>query len=322
MTQTVLILGATGRFGRAATAAFLKAGWQVTAASRKGAGTSAPNLRHIVCDPMDRATLTSASQGMDVIVQAAHLPYNEWAKRLPDLTANVISAGLSSGATVMIPGNVYVFDKNGPELWREDATGTRGTRKGVLRVQMERSFEAAAAKGLRTIVLRGGDFIERKVTGSWFESHIAKNAYRGKFTYPGRMDAVHAWAYLPDMARAMEMLAAKRDTLPPYASFGFEGYSLTGEELKAAVSLVVGRPLKTSYIPWFVIRLMGVFNPVMRELMEMRYLWDTPHRLDPAPLRAILPDFVPTPLAVAMQDAVAQGPGQAAKRAPQQVRAT
>lgn len=320
MTQTVLILGATGRFGRAATKAFLRAGWDVTAASRKGAGTPRSGLRHVACDPMDRDAVIRAAQGMDVIVHAVNMLYREWAAMLPDLTANVIAAGLASGATVMIPGNVYVFDKDGPEVWHDDARGGVHTRKGMLRVEMEAAFERAADQGLRTIVLRGGDFIESGASGNWFDKYIAHNAYKGGFTYPGRMDAVHAWAYLPDMARAAEMLAAKRDTLPPYASFGFEGYSLTGEELKAAVSLVVGRPLKLGKIPWFVIRMMGVFSKELRELMEMRYLWDTPHRLDPAPLRAVLPDFTLTPLEVAMRDVVAQTAPVAAR--PQRARAT
>lgn len=131
---------------------------------------------------------------------------------------------------------------------------------------------------------------------------MANKVDKGVFTYPGRMDVVHAWAYLPDMARAMVGLAEKRDTLPRFSSFGFEGYSLTGHEMKAAVERTVGRSLKTATFPWWILRLIGPFNALIYEVIEMRYLWDTPHRLDWEAMAAVLPDFVPTPLEEAFAD--------------------
>lgn len=304
MTGTVLILGANGRFGRAATQAFLQNGWDVRAASRTGEGDHIPRITRIACDVTNQPAVIAAAEGVDVIVHAVNPPYDKWANQLPILSANIIAAGLSSGAAVMIPGNVYAFGKNAPTILREDAAPTPTSRKGALRVTMERAFADAAESGLRTIILRGGDFIEREQTGNWFDSQIANKAHKGIFTYPGRMDAVHAWAYLPDMARAMADLAEIRAELPRFATFGFEGYSLTGAELKAAVALSVAHPLKLKSTPWGILGLIGMFSPVLREVIEMRYLWDTPHRIDGGPLQAALPHFKPTPLAVAMSDAL------------------
>lgn len=306
MTATVLILGANGRFGRAATLAFAHRGWDVRAASRTGDGEKLPHVTRIACDVSDGASVIAAAKGVDVIVHAVNPAYHKWVEQLPTLTANVIAAGLSSGAAVMIPGNVYAFGKDAPVVLREDSAPRPTTRKGALRVTMERAFAGAAESGLRTIILRGGDFIERTQTGNWFDSQIANKAHKGVFTYPGRMDAVHAWAYLPDMARAMAELAEIREDLPRFASIGFEGFSLTGAELKAAVALAVGRPLKLKSVPWGIMRIIALFSPLLREVIEMRYLWDTPHRLDGAALQAVLPDFQPTSLAGAMADALSQ----------------
>ncbi len=305
MTGTVLILGANGRFGRAATRAFVQKGWNVRVATRTGEGPHLSGIRHLACDVNNRSDVVTAADGVDVIVHAAHPPFVQWATKMPEQTANVIAAGLSSGATVMIPGNVYGYGAHAPVVLDENTAPAPTTRKGVIRVDMERSFADAAESGLRTIILRGGDFIERKKTGNWFDSQIANKAHKGIFTYPGSMDAVHAWAYLPDMARAMVGLADICGTLPKFSSFGFEGYSLTGRELKAAVAVTVTRPLKLRSVPWGVLRLMGVFSPLMREVIEMRYLWDVPHRIDGTELRKTLPDFQPTPLSMAMRDALA-----------------
>lgn len=46
----------------------------------------------------------------------------------------------------------------------------------------------------------------------------------------------------------------------------------------------------------------GLFSPLIREVVAMRYLWNKPHRLDGTALKTLLPDFKPTPLNVAMQE--------------------
>ncbi|WP_298860992.1 NAD-dependent epimerase/dehydratase family protein [uncultured Sulfitobacter sp.] len=308
MTQTVLILGAKGRFGRAATQAFANAGWNVRALSRAGDGAPLAGVSHVACDVMKRDALVAAARGVDVIVHAVHPAYQHWTKQMPIHTRNVIAAGRASGATVMVVGNVYPFGENAPELLSESGTFAPTTRKGALRVTMEQAFADAAEQGLRSVVLRGGDFIEKTKTGNWFETYITNKVGKGIFTYPGRMDAVHAWAYLPDMARAMVGLAEKRGALPPFASFGFEGYSLTGAELKAVVERQVGQSLKTASFPWSLMRIIGLFSPLIREVNEMRYLWDTPHRVDGSALAAALPDFTPTPLSTAIAEVLGTAP--------------
>ncbi len=306
MTGTVLILGANGRFGRAATQAFVTKGWNVIAASRTGKSDHSQGVRKIACDVGNRQAVIDAAKGADVIVHAIHPPYTKWAELLPVYSDNVIAAGLTSGATVMIAGNVYSFGESAAEVFREDAAPTPSTRKGMLRVKMERTFADAAEKGLRTIILRCGDFFEGKATENWFEDHMANKIDKGVFTYPGPMDAVHAWAYLPDVGRAAVALVDKRHDLPMFSSFGFEGFSLTGAELKAAVERAAGRSLKLKSMPWGILRLMALFSPLMREVLEMRYLWNKPHRIDGAPLRAIIPDFQPMPLSTAMAEALSQ----------------
>lgn len=308
MTQTVLILGAKGRFGRAATLAFADAGWNVRALSRAGDGAVLAGVSNLACDVMDSDALVTAARGADVIVHAVHPAYQHWTTQMPIHTRNVIAAARASGATVMVVGNVYPFGENAPEVLSEGGAFAPTTRKGALRVTMEQAFADAAEQGVRSVILRGGDFIERTKTGNWFETYITNKVGKGIFTYPGRMGAVHAWAYLPDMARAMVGLAEKRDALPPSASFGFEGYSLAGEELKAAVERQVGHPLKTASFPWPLMRVIGLFSPLVREVIEMRYLWDTPHRVDGSALAAALPDFTPTPLSVAMAEVLGSAP--------------
>ncbi|MBT5193825.1 MAG: NAD(P)H-binding protein [Rhodospirillaceae bacterium] len=303
MQGNVIVLGAKGRFGRAGVDAFVNRGWQVRALARNwdGEGPSGRAGR-IRGDAFDSENLAAACDGCDVIVNALNPPYPRWAEDLPRLTTSVIAAARKTGATVMIPGNVYNYGDAMPARLTAATPQTPTTRKGRLRVAMERAF--AAAPDVRTIVLRAGDFMERTATGNWFDSQITKNLARGSVMYPGPLDQIHAWAYLPDMARAIAGLAEIRHSFAAFEDFGFPGYSLTGQELVDAIALASGQDLTIKGLPWPLLRLAGLVMPQIREVAEMAYLWQTPHAIDGAKLAAALPDFRATPLALAIADAV------------------
>lgn len=306
MTGKVIILGAKGRFGRAAAHAFLASGWQVRGFARSWEGSPVPpGVERLTGDAFDARAVARAAEGCDVIVNGLNPPYPQWKTDLPRLTASVVAAAKATGATVMIPGNVYNYGDGMPARLTESTPHRPTTRKGRLRVEMEQSYRAAADQGVCTIVLRAGDFLEREKTGNWFDGHIANAVDKGRITYPGPLDVVHAWAYLPDMARAMVGLAEKRADFAPFEEFGFAGYGLTGRELVAAVERAVGRTLKVRALPWPALRLLGLVWPMMREVAEMRYLWYTPHAIDGTRLASVLPGFRATPVDVAIADALA-----------------
>ncbi len=298
MSDQVVVLGARGRMGRAATKAFATAGWQVRTLVREASDSG--NVEMMVGDAYDAAAVTAAAEGCAVIVNALNPPYPRWQAELPRLTTNVIAAARATGATVMIPGNVYNYGAGMPERLDEQTPQHPTSRKGRLRCEMERSYVRA---NVPTIVLRAGDFIERQKTGNWFDSHITAKLERGRLMYPGPLDRIHAWAYLPDMARAMVGLAERRTAFANFEEFGFEGFSLSGAELVSAIEDAVGRALKVDTLPWPLVRLAGLVVPQMREVAEMSYLWHTPHAIDGAKLAGVLPNFHPTPLAVALAEA-------------------
>ncbi len=300
MTKTALILGANGRFGRAAMTAFTDAGWQTTALVRPGKAQGRPNV--VEADASDASALVRVAKGFDVIVNALNPPYDKWAKLLPPITEATIAAARASGATLLVPGNVYPYGKNMPEVLSAGTPQIARDGKGRLRVEMENALRAAS--DIRVIILRGGDYIERRKTGNWFDSMIMNKVDKGVVTYPGPLDVVHAWAYLPDMARAAVGLCEIRKTLPRFADIPYGGYALTGAGLVAAAERAVGRPLKVKRTPWGMLAFLGVFVPLLREVVAMRYLWNRPHRLDNATLEALLPTFAPTPPDQAIKDSL------------------
>jgi nucleoside-diphosphate-sugar epimerase len=311
---SVLVLGARGRFGRAAVTTFRDANWQVRAFVRPNKSTSfGPGIEIVEGDAFDLNAVRNAAREVDVIVHALNPPYPRWQQDLPRLTESVLNAARAAGASVMIPGNVYNYGSGMPENLREETSHLPTTRKGVLREAMEQAFRQAAGDGVHTVVLRAGDFIESARTGNWFDTYVTAKLDRGIAVYPGPLHQVHAWAYLPDMARAMVALAEREGDPTGFESFNFGGYNVTGAELVAAMEAKTGRPLKVRSVPWLAMRLIAPFVPLIREVLEMRYLWNVPHAIDGSRLQETLPNFRPTPLPEALDDVL---PSLAASRAP------
>ena len=275
MTKTVLITGATGKIGRHAARAFADAGWDVRR-FRRG------------------ADLTQAAQGCDVIVNGMNPPnYHAWATILPEITRQHIAAARATGATVILPGNVYNFGPRCDGLWDETSPHAPETRKGRIREDLERAYREA---GVRTIVLRAGNFIDPEGTDDVLSLGPLKGLAKGRCTQIGDPQARQEWCYLPDWARAAVALAERRDSLAGFEDVPFGNHALTGAEMQARLEALTGRKLSTARFPWWAMTLLSPVLEVAREMGEMRYLFDLDHALSDTKLRRLLPGWEKTPL--------------------------
>ena len=104
--------------------------------------------------------------------------------------------------------------------------------------------------------------------------------------------------YLPDAAEAFALLADREDALEPFARFHFTGHwDPDGTAMTAALKRAAGKPdLKVKPLPWWLLKLTAPFNKTVRELGEMKPLWQTPIRLDNARLVGLLGEEPHTPL--------------------------
>ena len=316
----VLILGANGRLGSAAARAFDAAGWQVFAQVRRDASSELPTAATLVRASLSTpAEIAALAASASVVVHAVNPIYTRWDEEALPALQSGLQVAEQLGAHFMLPGNVYNFGESMPARLSETTPQRPSTRKGELRVAMESLIAQRASKGRFTAsVVRAGDFFGAG-TGTYLDLVVVKSLRAGKLVYPGPLDVPHAWAYLPDLARAFVRVASIEKPAS-FDTWHFEGHTLTGHEFLDATEaalkdLGVDRALRRSELPWGLIRAGGLVMPMWRELARMSYLWRVPHALDGTRLAALggLPH---TPLRDALRDAlrpmVRHGAGAAA----------
>jgi nucleoside-diphosphate-sugar epimerase len=307
--QTALILGATGGVGGELTRALVASGWQVRAMHRDPAKIrkSIEGVAWVRGDAINRDDVSAAAHGAALIVHAVNPPgYRNWAGLVLPMLENTVAAARASGARVFLPGTVYNFDAEKYSLVAEDTPQTPLTRKGAIRVAMEACLQHAAADGVRSLILRAGDFFG-PASGrgnSWFSGAMIKPGRRvTSVSYPGRPDVGHAWAYLPDYTQTAMRLISRDAELPAFAVFHFGGHWFErGIEMAEAVRTAVGdQRLSIREFPWWLITLASPFVETFREMQEMTYLWRLPLRLDNRRLVALLGEEPHTPAVEAVR---------------------
>ncbi|WP_432728808.1 SDR family oxidoreductase [Variovorax sp. W6] len=307
----VLVLGATGGIGGEVARQLRDAGWDVRALKRGATEGRRDGITWLAGDAMDEQSVRRAAKGCSVIVHAVNPPgYRRWSELVLPMLDNTIAAARAEGATVVLPGNVYNYGPDAFPMLSEDSPQHPATRKGAIRVEMERRLEEASRQGARVLIVRAGDFFGPKAGNNWFSQGLVKAGQPVTgVSYPGDKGVGHHWSYLPDVARTMVELLARRDRLQPFDSFHMGGHwDADGTRMSDAIRNVVerrtGARVRVSAFSWTLLTLVSPFVATFREMREMRYLWRTPVAMDNAKLVAFLGREPHTPLEEAVETAL------------------
>ncbi|MBX4894350.1 SDR family NAD(P)-dependent oxidoreductase [Rhizobium bangladeshense] len=300
--KTALVLGATGGIGSAVARKLLERGWRIRALNRQAAKASRnePAFEWVQGDAMNAADVLKAAEDVGVIVHAVNPPgYRHWERLVLPMLDNSIAAARVVGVRIVLPGNVYNFGPDALPAPTEESTQHPLTKKGAIRVEMEKRLKSASQSGAGAIIVRAGDFFGPGATAnSWFSSGLVTPGKPvGTIKNPGRRGVGHQWAYLPDMAEAVAQLIERADQLPPFAVYHMDGFwDADGMQMAEAIKRVCGGKAKIGRFPWWIVPLAAPFVPLMREIREMRYLWKVPLRMNNAKLVAELGKEPQTPI--------------------------
>jgi len=243
---------------------------------------------------------------LSVRYQCLNAPYTDWPRRFPPLQRGVLAAAERTDALLVSLENLYGYGPIGKVPMTEDLPLAATTVKGRTRAAMTRELLAAAEAGrVRTAIGRASDFFGAGITtGTTLGERVFGNAVAGKRAdFIGNPDLPHTYSYVPDIAAGLATLGTdERAVGGVWHLPGPE--TVTTRQLLELVAGDVGHTVGVRSVPKLAMRVLGLFNPMMRELAEMSYEFDQPFVLDTSKYQSMF-GTAGTPLATAMRGTVA-----------------
>lgn len=303
--REALIIGLTGGIGFEAARALEKRGWRIRGLHRQPQHVEKKlavisGIGWIAGDAMSQKDVVGAASGASLIIHGANPPYyRNWRGLAIPMLKNTIAAAKASGARIVFPGNIYNFGPDAGPLLTEHSPRHPPTRKGAVRVEMEQMLREAADNGVRSLIVRAGDYFGPHGPSTNFSNILIKPGKPVRsIVYPGTPHIGHAWAYLPDLGETMSRLVEIEARLPAFETVHFAGHWIEpGIEMPEAIRRAAGNPrLPIRSFPWLAVRALSPFVRLFREVNEMRYLWQVPLRLDNRRLVGLIGAEPHTPL--------------------------
>lgn len=296
--MSIVVLG-YGAVGRATVLELVKAGLDAVVAQRKRPTDLPEDVAFRACDVLDAASVAQAVKGAEQVVLAVGLPYSGklWQEAWPKVMRNVLAACAAEKARLLFFDNLYMYGPQDKPL-SEDMPLTSMPRKPAVRAEVTRMWMAAAKAGaVRVAALRAPDFFGPGVAAT---SMLGTTGFQAlaqgkKATLVVPPDMPHDFAYVPDIGRAVLCLLQADDGHFNQAWHMPCAPIHSVREILAMGAKAEGLALRMRVLSPGMIRAIGVFVPLFRELLEMRFQWDRPYRVDASKfLKAF--EFVVTPM--------------------------
>jgi nucleoside-diphosphate-sugar epimerase len=243
----------------------------------------------------DPLSLRQALAGLESAIYLIGVNY--WQFDLhPVLMRKILDGAIASGIRrMLLIGTVYPYGLPQTTPVTEDHPRNPHTFKGKMRKEQEDILFAAHAKGkIQACELRLPDFYGPGVDKSLLWNAFVEAKKGGRAQLVGPIDTPHQFVYVPDVGpivlRLLKTPGAWGHT------WNFAGSGTTRQrEMVTKIYAMAGSKLRMIVAGKTTLRLMGLFNPLMRELVEMHYLQTSPVLLDDSRLEKLLGAVERTP---------------------------
>jgi nucleoside-diphosphate-sugar epimerase len=294
------LFGAAGAAGQSIAAALSAAGRDYRVVGRSRAPLEAafggdPRAEIVTWNPDDPESVRAASAGLQTVVYLVGVPYHRFAEHPPLMEKTLAGVEAAGVERFILIGTVYPYGRARGNPIGEDHPREPHTFKGRMRLAQENLVLAAHGRnGLSTLVLRLPDFygpgVERSLLNGVFEG--AANGKRAQVLGP--VDAPHEFVYLPDVGPVVEKLTRTSAAYGRWWHLAGSG-TITQREVAREAYALAGREPRLMVAGKTMLRVLGLFDPLMRELVEMNYLMTEPVVLDDSALTKLIGPIVKTP---------------------------
>src|SRR5829696_8868427 len=271
----------TGAVGLAVMDELVSKGNRVRMVNRSGRANVPEGVEVVGGDAADPTFTREVSEGASVVYFALNPPYNKWPELFPGLQAGLLEGAASAGAKLIAMENLYMYGPTDGRPLTEDLPYAANTRKGRVRARMsEELMEAHKSGKVRVAIGRASDFFGPSALESAAGEQDFGRAVEGKSAQLlGDPDQPHTYTYTLDIGKGLVILGEREEALGRAWHLP-SPETLTTREFVEMIFEEVGKPARIQAAPKIVLRAMGLFNPGIREMIEMRYEFEEPFIVD------------------------------------------
>jgi nucleoside-diphosphate-sugar epimerase len=272
------ILGANGTIGSLLAQELTKYTSKIRLVSRNPKRIN-PNDELFPADLSDPAIVDKAVAGSEIVYLLVGFDYNVkvWQEKWPRLMRATVDACVKHKAKLVFFDNVYLYDAGAMGNMTESSPVNPPSKKGAVRKEIADILmnEVKAGK-LAALIARSADFYGPHNEKSYLIEVVYKNLKKGsRPNWFVDADKKHSFTYTPDAARATALLGNTPDAYNQVWHLPTDKHTLTGREMTELFAREMNLPpKKISVLPMWMIKILGLFMPFMREMPEMMYQYD------------------------------------------------
>lgn len=229
-------------------------------------------------DLTEPGQIDKAVAGSEVVYLVVGLEYklNVWEEKWPRLMRATIDACIKHNARLVFFDNVYMYDIREIGNMTETSALNPPSKKGAVRKQIsEMLMDEVKAGRLLAIIARSADFYGPDNEKSFAIEMIYKNLKKGRrANWFINADYKHSFTYTPDAARATALLGNTPDAYNQVWHLPTDKNSLTGREFVRLFAKEMNVTDKVRVMPMWLLKVLGLFIPVLREMPEMMYQYN------------------------------------------------
>ena len=258
-------------------------------------------------DLTDREQVFKAVEGSEIVYLTVGFDYNtkHWQKVWPELINNVVDACIQHNVKLVFFDNIYAIGGDNVKHITENSPVSPTSKKGIVRAAVDQVIlDGIEKRGLHAIIARSADFFSGIKEKSLVMNLVYDNLKKGKKAqWFCNAKVIHSCSYTPDLAIGTAMLGNTPDAYDQIWNLPTDPQKITGEGWIDLFAKEMNVSNKYTVLPKWRLRVLGIFVPILREMVEMCYQFDRDYFFDSSKFNTRF-NFTPTTNAVAVKETV------------------
>jgi len=259
-------------------------------------------------DLLNSTEVKNAVKGAHVVYATVGFTYSvkSWAKNWPVFIENVINACAEEKCKLVFFDNIYMYDANYLNGMTEETPINPPSKKGEIRRDIAQKILNAVAEGkLKAQIVRSADFYGPGIKDNSMLTETVFNNLRDgkKANWMMSIKYKHSFTYTPDAGKATALLGNTDDAYNQVWHLPTAANPFTGKEWIEAIAKEMGKEPKIQVAPKFLVKIMGLFMPIMKEFVEMLYQYNRDYVFDSSKFDKRF-DFKTTPYLTGIKEIV------------------